>query len=327
MLHGALHGASPAPPLRWVLVYAGVDRQGAPAYTTPELTRLVTHVDSAGDPEYWLCTGAIFLHLYAPSGHVFTTWIGGTPANGVDWAAYLDSLFLPGAALQRLDSAVALASGQLGPRAFPVALMIPYPEPKEDTLRFAGVRYDLRTVPGRVGAAGAYVAEAERRFQAAGLRHVNLDGFYWLLEKVPSADVAVVGRVAQAVHARGLRFLWIPFYDAKNWDRWRELGFDEAWLQPNYFFHLHMSAKRLEAAATRAERAGMGLELELDGRLLSDARFAGRLDPYLDALEKHPRLRERAMAIYDGEGTLPLLSRSQRPVDRQVYRRLGEVLR
>ena len=105
---------SPAP-ARWVLVYAGAHRSEFPAYTIPQFTRLLAHVDTAGRPTYWQCTDAIFLNLYAPSGRVFTTWIGGVPASGADWAEYTDSLVAPGGALSRLDSAVALASATLGP--------------------------------------------------------------------------------------------------------------------------------------------------------------------------------------------------------------------
>ena len=128
------------PPVRWVRVYACADRRECAASTIPHFTRLLAHVDSAGRPAYWQCTGAIFLNLYAASGRLFTTWIGGVPANGADWAEYADSLFAPGGALSRLDSAVALASATLGPPPNPVrvSIMIPYPEPTAGALQFGG---------------------------------------------------------------------------------------------------------------------------------------------------------------------------------------------
>ena len=43
-------------------------------------------------PARWLFTGAIALQITAPSGHVFATWVPGTPADGSDWIDYLDSL-------------------------------------------------------------------------------------------------------------------------------------------------------------------------------------------------------------------------------------------
>src|SRR6266446_5019825 len=68
---------APATATRWVLVYAGSILGPAVHYRTTGLKRLVTHVDSAGQSQYWAFGGAIFLHRYAPSGRVFTTWTGG----------------------------------------------------------------------------------------------------------------------------------------------------------------------------------------------------------------------------------------------------------
>ena len=321
---------SPSPaPVRWVLVYAGTERGGKAVYPVSHFTRLITQVDSTGRPESWLCTGAIFLHLYAPSGRVFTTWIGGTPANGADWAEYLDSLFVPGGALSRLDSAVALAGATLGPLSerFPVSIMIPYPEPKATTLVFRRISYDLRTVRGRVGVAAAYVAAAQERFRTAQYQRLRFDGFYWLQETAPSSDIEVIGRVASEVHARGLRLLWIPYYDAQGWERWHELGFDEAWLQPNYFFDRDVPASRLDSAAARAIGRGMGLEIEFDGRLYATPGFGDRLEPYLDVLRRYPQLLSRSIVVYEGGGALWRLSRSRRLYDRVRYDWLGQTLR
>jgi hypothetical protein len=121
---------------------------------------------------------------------------------------------------------------------------------------------------------------------------------------MPTSDAAVVRRVAQAVHARGLRFLWIPYYDAEGWERWHALGFDEAWVQPNYFFNRDVPASRLDSAAARAVRRGMGLEIEFDGRLLATPGFGDRLGPYLEVLRRYPQLAARSLAVYDGGGAL-----------------------
>jgi len=324
--------ATPAvapPPARWVLAYAGADRTEFTAYTVSHFTRLLAHFDSAGRPTYWQSTGAIFLNLWAASGRVFTTWIGGVPANGADWVDYADSLFAPGGVLSRLDSGVALLSATLGPPpdTIRVAIMVPYPEPKGGTLRFRGGQYDLRTADGRVGAATAYVADVEGRFRGAGHPRLRLDGFYWLHETMPTSDAGLVKRVARAVHARGLRLLWIPYYNAQDWKRWRELGFDEAWLQPNYFFDRAVPLARLDSAAAHAVQRGMGLEIEFDGRLTATPGFGDRLDPYLEVLTRYPDLAKRSIALFDGGGALLELSHSRVAAQRLQYERLGEALR
>jgi len=320
-------GWVPAP--RWILVYAGSTLGPSIRYRTTGLRRLVTHVDTAGNPQYWAFSGAIFLHLYAPSGRVFTTWIGGVPANGADWTEYLDSLFVPGAALSRLDSAVALGGAVLGalPEPFRVSIMIPYPDPGIGSLDFGGQVYDFGNAAGRGDAAAAYIHEVVRRFQAAGFAQLRLDGFYWLLESAPALDVGVITRVAGDVHAAGLRFLWIPYYAAEGWTRWRDFGFDAAWLQPNYFFDPGLPASRLDSAAARAEQNGMGLEVEFDGRLWADSMYCDRLQPYLTTLANQPPLRAREIAVYEGSGALIGLSFGRQLKDRALYQALGDVLR
>lgn len=312
---------TPVPPTRWVLVYAGSSKGGHPAYSVDDLRHLLSASDSSGTPSTWLCTGTVFVHLYAASGRTFTTWIGGAAADGLDWSVYLDSLFTPGGALTRLDSAVATIERTAGvlPEKFPFSVMIPYPDPKTDTLRFAGKTYDLRTDSGRIAAAAAYIAAARERYTHVSLPRLRFDGFYWLLETLPPTDTVVVAAVARAVHSAGLRLLWIPYYTAQNQDHWRQVGFDEAWLQPNYFFNRDVAATRLDSAANRASRMGMGLEIEFDGRLLSDPRFSDRLDPYVAQLGMHPELRNHSLVIYEGGGALLALARSTDPIARARY--------
>lgn len=309
-------------------MYAGTTLTSAPRYRTTQFKRLVTHVDSTGQSQYWAFSGAIFLHLYAPSGRVFTTWIGGVPANGTDWREYLDSLFVPGAVLSRLDSAVAIGSAALGALAEPfrVSIMIPYPDADIGSLEFAGQVYDVGTGAGRADAAAAYVSEVLRRFQAAGFAQLALDGFYWLREDAPASDVEVITRVAAGVHAAGLRFLWIPYYTAEGWKRWREFGFDAAWLQPNYFFNLDLPKSRVDSAAARALQNGMGLEVEFDGRLWADSMFCDRLQPYITTLRQQQQLRAREIAVYEGAGALMRLAVARDSGQRAWYQALGDVL-
>ena len=314
---------------RWVLMYAGSRGGSRPAYTLDELTRLVAVVDTSGRPQRWLNSGAIFLHMFAASGRVFTTWAGGTPADGGDWATYLDSLCAPGAALTRLDSAVAMVGAVAGPlpEPFPVSIMIPYPDRKIGALRFGSGTFDLTSDSGRAAAATAYVVQTRKQFAAARLRHLRLDGFYWLDEAIPPDDTTLVTTVARTVHAAGLRLLWIPFYNAPGMQRWRNVGIDAAWLQPNYFYHRELPAIRLDSAAERATLLGMGLEVEFDGRLYADPRFSDRLGPYLTTLALHPELRALPVVVYEGGGALIHLSRSRLPADREWYRLLSEALR
>jgi len=317
------------PPRRWILLYAGSKQLGlASSYNIPDLVQLNAALDTNGRPVGWLFTGAIALQLNAPSGHVFATWAPGTPADGTDWTEYLDSLFAPVGVLARLDSAVGLVSGHVQPlkQPYEVAIMIPYPDPKEQTLKFQSQVFRLDSMDGRARAVEAYITQAVARFRASHYSHLSLYGFYWLNESIHGADEALVPDVAKSVHRTGLKLLWIPFYTAWGVDAWRRWGFDEGWLQPNYFFNLGVPQLRLDSASTRAKSLGMGIELEFNGRVYSSPAYYDRLGPYLSLLEGDTTLRARAVTVYEGGGALLHLARSRNERERVLYDRFVQAL-
>jgi hypothetical protein len=318
-----------APQSRWILIYGGAParHKAYPRYTIDDLTRLVAVVDTVGRPTSWLTTGAIFIELYAPSANVFTDWIGGTPATGADWREYLDTLFAPGGPVARLDSTVGIVSAAVGPiGSYHVAIMIPYPDNRVDTLRYDGKLYSLRKAEDGAALAQAYTADVIAKFRAGSYRHLALDAMYWLHESISGADTSVVPAVAARVHSAGLRFLWIPYFTSPGSFSWRKFGFDETWMQPNYFFTPALPATRVDSAIAIARRLGMGTELEFDDRLLTSPEYADRLTPYLSRLAAAPDLRMRAVAIYEGHGGLLALSRSGDPWHRAMYQHLVRVL-
>ena len=315
-------GNSPVPwvitdsagPSRWVLVYSGGPKR--PAYTVDDLRHLLTIVNTAGGSVGPLCDAVILTEFRAVSGRSYMPSQNAKPATAEDWTQYLDSVVVAGGPLSRLDRAAKIASPANHKYMIDVAIMIPYPDPSMGA-----------STMERVMRVDAYLQETMRRLRQLSLGNLNVSAFYWLNETVFDHDTAVVGGVAGLVHNLGMRFLWIPYWGAGNATRWRELGFDEAWQQPNYFIHPGVAVSRLDSAVDRAQAAGMGFEVEFDGRLFSNPQFAGRLQPYLTTLEKSPNLRARAITIYEGAGALIRLSRSKDRAHRALYEGLVAVLR
>jgi hypothetical protein len=271
-----------------------------------------------------LCDGVILTEYLAVSGRYYMPWVNGPPSQGDDWDRYLDSLTAPGGILTRLDSAAAHAG--VGPVSFTV--MVPYPDPSQRAFLYRGQTYDLsQGPPQRVAVVAAYLRDAINRVAARPLPHLAFHGFYWLNEGILPVDSALVAQVTAAAHTMGYRFLWIPSYGAAGAGQWRGFGFDQAWQQPNYFFHPEIAPARLDTAFSRARAAGMGVELEFDRRLFSDSLFRHRLSPYLAAFEQAPDLRNRPIAIYEGAGALIQLARGTEAWQRALYRRLVAVLR
>ncbi len=312
---------------RFVLIYSGGPHR--PASRVSELIRYVAAVDSAGQPRAWLTTGVILLDLQAPAGAYLTAIKGTKPATAADWEEYLDSLFAVGGVVQRFDSAVTRVESVLGSpkQPFHVVIMIPYPDPRSGTVRLWGRDFDLRTNEGRVGASVVYSREVMSRFLAGNFGQLGFEGFDWLMEGVGIHDMGVVRAVADSLHSMRTRFYWIPdFYDftRRHWASTVALGFDQAWLQPNYFIDTLSTVARIDSALEMARAQGVGVEIEFDKRLFSSPVFAQRLGPYLVALDSSPKIGSTPLALYDGGGGLPQLADSRNPVLHRLYLHLAK---
>lgn len=292
-------GVSPVLGQRWILVYAGHGRH----YGAEQFQHML-YPEGVKQPIF---DGIVTLDISSPQGHSFTSWAKGPPSTGDYWA-YLDSLFSPASPLSVADSIVRAHSDTLL-----LAVMVPYPLGKTG-----------RSPPSdsRIGFLGDYLTRADSLFAARGYRALRLWGYYWLPEAVSGGDTVIVQRFTTLAHWQGLKALWMPTFVGGSELDWRRLGFDAAFLQPNYFFYPAVSATRLDSAVNRALSVEMGFGIEFDKRLLSDTVFRKRLEPYLVALEQGPGSTIRKIAVYDGAGALAQIAVSQDPYLSALYRRL-----
>lgn len=274
----------------WYLAYDGDARF---SYSAANYRTILTGGPHAARCETGrLFSGVILLALQARSGRWFAEWMPGAQTSGVadreDWNAYLLDLLRDDGALRRLDSAA--AADPLA-RPIDVAVMVPR----------SAVARDGAKPPANGGVSELGLPALRRAFADARFRHLRLRAIYWLTESVTPPDSGIVRGVADQAHAAGLQFIWIPYFTASGISTWRTLGFDAAWLQPNYFFRPHLSVDRLDSAVTRARAEQMGLAVELDHRLLDDSTYSRRLHPYLGMLA---RAGEGPVVVYDGAGAL-----------------------
>ena len=295
---------SPVRGQRWMLVYAGGGRH----YGSEQFEHMLYPAGAT----HTILDGLVTLDLASPQGHSFTSWANGPPSID-DYGVYLDSLFSPRSPLTVADSI-----GRAHADTLLLAVMVPYP---------LGTVRRFPPADSRIAFLANYMALAESLFAARGYGSLRLWGFYWLPEAVTSGDTLIVQRFTSLVHRQGLKALWIPTFLGGSAMDWRGLGFDEACLQPNYFFDPTVQDARLDSAVNRAVSVQMGLEIEFDKRLLTDSVYRKRLEPYLAALERSPGREVRNLAVYDGAGAMDEIAVSRDSYLLGLYRRLVARLR
>lgn len=274
-----------------------------------------------------------FLFLIQRTGRDIRAENGETQKE--DWLFHLDQWFAPGRDLAALDAALESAAKRLGPPPArrQVMLSIPYPHPSVTDfgdVNGDGVSESLATLAGKKAVLAWYIAEAEKRFRAAGYRHLDLWGFYWMNESISLGDEPGVRAASELIHARGKRLLWIPYYRSTGWDRWREAGIDVAILQPNYAFttprHGGVSARnRLAVTADLAREHGMGVEIEANN-IVSDPHDRRVFLHYL-ADGATLGYQRAASAWYLGTDTLERIAASPQPDLKRLYDTLADYVR
>jgi len=267
------------------LTYTGysIGTNGVPQYQfweTDDFLPLLVHLDrSSGSMNGSLFSDFLFLALGILNEHGegrHLTRHEEKPAMIADWDRYLEELFLP---TRNLD-ALFRATHRVPVWAVQVWIGLPYPNPQvfvDDRLRIAAVRDWIRR----------FLEKWTRRPYGKRLR---LQGFYWTQESLYYSgplyeDRTVITAINDFVRhlctgSQRLRTLWIPYQQANGWEAWSELGFDLAFLQPNYYFN---PKKQIETAAADAYRNGMGVEMEFDLAVTYDEEKRARLRRYLQA--------------------------------------------
>lgn len=227
---------------------------------------LAYNIWKTGDYENrWLFDS--FLFLTQNVGGVRTE-IGNTTMR--HWVAMMDQWFAAGRDVPALNQALQELKAELGtapPHPVQVMFCIPWmsPEVKDfGDVDGDGVSEDLSKPEDARKVLVWYLAEIRRRLSA--YPDLRLWGLYWMREDI-GHDKPNISAAAAMLHRDNLKLLWIPYFRAANWDRWREFGFDVAIMQSNYAFTNRAEGgtsrrNRLDLCAELAEANNMGVEIE-----------------------------------------------------------------
>ena len=291
-----------------------------------EIEPYVTHRFADGT-EDWLFDGFLFLDFKDGSGYAYTPLMDSLAARKEHWEWYLDRVFERGKGLDALDKCIGEKKKTLGEPPFrhKVVLTVPVPFPGQtDWGELDGRALDFNNIADRKAAVIWFIDRLTDGFAAQEYQNIDIDGIYFLAEDIATTK-DFPREIAEHIHSRGLKFVWIPYFMAEGHRRWRELGFDIAYHQPNHFFEAHIPDSRLDDAIDEALRYGMAIEFECDERALESSAdgFAPRMDAYIDAFERHGVFERSAIAYYTGNHLFLDFSRERTPANVRLADRLA----
>lgn len=298
-------------------------------WTSDQFLPYVVHQFADGHKD-WLFDGFLFLEFTDGKGCGFATRYSDKNARKTEWLWLLDRLFEDGKALSALDRCIGTQIKEIGKPDFTHQIVLCLPEVlpgQKDWGEVDGEPMDFSRQEDQVKATRWYIDELMKRFKQAKYKHLKLSGFYWLAEDIDfTKDLSVP--LSKYIHSMNKTFCWIPYWQAKGYNQWKELGFDIAYQQPNHFFKASIPDKRLEEACQSAATLNMGMELEFDERALFDAKdsFYNRLVAYIDHFERQQAFRTSAMAYYSGNHAVLDMYKSTNPKDHEVMDRLANLI-
>lgn len=255
-----------------------------------------------------------------------------------DWEKYMDNLFEPGRQLDALNTAMFEMNKRrnslvLNTKKEKVVLTLPYPSPKvSDWGKLEENGPSLSFDPAKVGQEQAYKNRLAaitwykdkliNRWYQSEYKYLKLEGIYWFQELVDDAapkERELIRNVADMVHYHGFRFYWIPYYGAPGLEEWKNLGFDYAFLQPNYYQANEVPIERVQLTLDVANKYGMGVEIEGDEKFLRDMRLYRTYYNQLIAGHKIGIDKDKIHAYYFGSKNLLMAYRSKEQQARKIY--------
>ena len=280
--------------------------------------------------EEWLFDGFLFIEFKSNTGHMYAKGYGAKPSTKADQLWYLDRVFEKEKSVHALDSALGEVIGRLGPPPLPRRVVLTLPEPivaTENWGELDGKPLDFKKTEDRLAAVTWFMERLTKRWNESNFNHLELAGFYWVAESMGPDDQELMNLIGTEIRKRGKRFYWIPYWGARGNGQWRELGFDVAYQQPNFFFKLEVPESRIPTACQFAKEHGMGMEMEWDERLMSRTEeYAPKMQGYLDGFEEAGVWATAAAAHYMAGHGIINLSKSKDPVVAGFYQRLCTIL-
>ncbi len=336
------------------LIYIG--SQNRPDWTKDKFLPYVMHTFPDGT-QSWKFDGFLMIDymMYNDNGKI----VGFGEANEeqtstrVEWERLLDvQLGEPGHGCHALDELIGELIPSLGAPGHKHKVVFSLPIP-DNVLQIwgrldDGTSMNFANASHKVMAMKWYIDRVIDHWNACGFENLELDGIYFTKEGFwEETWEPILAQTSEYAHQKDLKVYWIPYWNSKNSERWRNYGVDVCYLQPGYYFRLDVPAERLTDAIEYAWDNDMGLEIEFEGMnykydpksgLVSlemapnaglyshHPEFYQRLVDYIDTFEEEIIFDCKPIAYYSGRQAFYDFGTSSNAKDQEIMNRIALII-
>lgn len=277
--------------------------------------------------EGWLFDSYLFLEIHDGTNS-YASGYKPSPARKEHWIGLMNTYMTDGYGLKALNDCIENAKKTCKDpfRKRKIVMSLPEPIPNQKNWgEIEGRKLDFSNSEDRVEAVKWYINYIEERFRQAKLKNIELEGFYWLAEEATNSRT-IINQIADYIRSKNYHFYWIPYFNTDGRDEWKELGFDQAFLQPNHFFNKNIPDSRIDEACKIAEKEEMSLEMEFDDNASElNAKKGDRLEAYIDGFTRNNVWNTCDVAYYQGDSGLYTLKNGSEK-DKALYDRLANII-
>ena len=232
---------------------------------------------------------------------------------------------------------------------------------KTSSTTYWGDGLDFARVEDRLQALYWYIDTARAMFASLGCKYLELAGFYITSEEIYlpwDIDVncryknweQIAPAMAKYCHNSHQGLYWIPYFLGPGYKYWKDLGIDQAWMQPNWYWDLKAEEKhpfsKTIAAINEADMSGMELEFEysavasqMTGGVMGPdgsgnptftaedvPALQDRVRGYMQEFKDAGFYGKKSIALYSGTNAFTQLATSPDSSDQALYNEICEFI-
>ena len=171
-----------------------------------------------------------------------------------------------------------------------------------------------------------------RRFDEGNYQYVELAGFYPISEEIVTPgdgychelkkSEEVIPQVAEYLHSINQSFCWIPYNRAAGYTKWKEMGIDYAYMQPNHYWD-DKGARPLSRYFSDIKAHDLAMEFEFDENILEGEQnsdvYKKRFREYMEGAKKHGVYGSKPLSYYHGTNRFYDLWASTAAKDKELF--------